>query len=709
MFDYNNVRKWAKVVLLMSVIVSALTGCGADGPVPPVAKTVPHEMTIHGDTRVDDYYWLNERDNPEVIAYLEAENAYLNVAMKDTEELQAELFAEMKGRIKKDDNSAPYEKDGYWYYTRYVLGGEYALHCRRAGTMTGPEEIMLDGNAMGADKGYFALRGVQVSPDTKQLVYGEDTTGRRFYTLRFMDLETGEVLSEQISHTTGNVVWANDNQTVFYTRQDRETLRWYQIWRHTVGSDPGGDTLVYEETDDTFDCSVSRAKSGRYIFITSDQTLTTETRVLEADNPTGEFRVFQERQQDIEYHVSHQGERFLILTNLHAKNFRLMECDLAETGLAKWREVVAHRDDVLLDDVDVFTNWLVFSERFGGLSHLRVVPMDGSDGHELDFGEPTWSVWTSLNPNMDTDALRFGYESLTTPETTFSYDMNQRTRTIIKQKEILGEFNATDYVAEYLHVPARDGVLVPVSLVYRKGFKPDGSAPLLLYAYGSYGSSMDVWFDSSRLSLLDRGFVYAVAHIRGGQEMGRHWYEDGKLLKKMNTFTDFIDCGQYLVDHKYTATDRMFGQGGSAGGLLVGVVANMAPDLWRGIYAAVPFVDVITTMLDDSIPLTTSEYDEWGNPNDKQFYDYMLSYSPYDQVSAQGYPAMLVTTGLNDSQVQYFEPAKWVAKLRALKTDNNPLLFKINMESGHGGKSGRFRRLEEKALGYAFFLDLAGK
>lgn len=705
----NNVREWTKVVLLMSVIVGALAGCGGDGPTPPVAKIVPYEMTIHGDTRVDNYYWLNQRENPEVIDYLKAENAYLTEVMKDTEDLQAELFAEMKGRIKKDDATAPYEKDGYWYYARYVLGGEYALYCRRAGAIDGPEKVMLDGNAMGADKGYFALRGVQVSPDTKQLAYGEDITGRRFYTLRFKDLQTGELSPEQITHTTGNVVWANDNQTVFYGKQDPETLRSHQVWRHTVGSDPAGDALVYEETDDTFECAVSRSKSGRYLFITSDQTLTTETRLLESDNPTGDFRVFQPRQRDVEYHVAHQGERFLVHTNLYAKNFRLMECGLQDTGLAKWQEVVAHRDDVLLEDVDVFTDWLVLSERFDGLSHLHVMPMDGSADHQLDFGEPTWSVWTSLNAMMNTNTLRFGYESLTTPETSYAYDMKTRQRTVIKQKEILGGFNAEDYVAEYLHVPARDGALVPVSLVYRKGFKPDGTAPLLLYSYGSYGYSMDAGFDSSRLSLLDRGFVYAIAHIRGGQEMGRHWYEDGKLLKKINTFTDFIDCGQYLVDQGYTSTSGMFAAGGSAGGLLVGAVANMAPDLWRGIFAAVPFVDVVTTMLDDTIPLTTGEYDEWGNPNEKLYYDYMLSYSPYDQVSAQAYPALLVTTGLHDSQVQYFEPAKWVAKLRAVKTDENPLLFKINMEAGHGGKSGRFRRLEERALSYAFFLDLAGK
>ncbi len=704
----NKSLNGVKVVLLMSVIVGAMGGCG-QGPVPPVAEIKPHEMTLHGDTRVDNYYWLNERENPDVIAYLEAENAYLDELMKDTVGRQQELLDEMKARIKKDDSSAPVEKDGYFYYTRYVLGGEYAVHCRRQGNMQAAEETLLDGNAMGQGDGYFALRGVTVSPDTKQLVYAVDKAGRRIYTLHFKDLATGEISSEEIHEATGNVAWANDNRTVFYTKQDPETLRSHQIWRHTLGTEASADVLVYEEKDDTFSCGVSRSKSGRYLFIESDQTLSTETRVLEADNPTGEFRVFQPRQRDVEYEVAHQGDRFLVRTNLHAQNFRLMECGLEQTWLASWREVVPHRADVLLEDVDVFDDWMVLSERFEGLSHLRIVPMDGGKDHQLDFGEPTWSTWTSANLTMNTDTLRFGYESLTTPRTTFAYDMKTRAKTIIKQKEVLGDFDAANYVAEYIHVPARDGVLVPVSLVYRKGFERDGTAPTLLYAYGSYGYSRDAGFDSNRLSLLDRGFVYAIAHIRGGQEMGRHWYEDGKLLKKKNTFTDFVDCGQYLVDQKYAAPDGLFAAGGSAGGLLMGVVVNLAPELWTGVLAAVPFVDVITTMLDETIPLTTGEYDEWGNPNEKVYYDYMLSYSPYDQVEAKDYPAMLVTTGLHDSQVQYFEPAKWVAKLRALKTDNNPLLFKTNMEAGHGGKSGRFRRLEETALSYAFFLDLAGR
>jgi len=696
-------------VLMVSVVLSAMSGCGGDAPVPPVARVEAHAMTIHGDTRVDNYYWLNQREDPEVLDYLRAENTYLAAMTKDTQERQNALFEEMKGRIKKDDSSAPYQKDGYWYYTRYVTGGEYGLHCRRLGTMTAVEEVMLDGNDMGRGLGYFALAGVRVSPDTKQLVYGVDTSGRRLYALHFKDLATGELADETIPGTTGNVAWANDNKILFYGRQDPETLRSYQIWRHELGTEATADVLVYEEEDETFSCYVSRAKSGRYLFVTMDQTLSSETRFLSADDPTGEFEVFQPRQKDVEYHVYHQDNRFLILTNLHAPNFRLMECTLDKTWLAQWREMIPHRTDVLLDDVEVFADWLVLSERFGGLSHLRVVAMDGSSDEQISFRDPTWASWVAYNPQLKTDQLRFGYESLTTPTTTFAYDMRTGEREVIKQDEVLGGFAAANYISEYLQVPARDGKLVPVSLVYRQGFEPDGTAPLLLYAYGSYGYSMNAGFDDTRLSLLDRGFVYAIAHIRGGQELGRQWYEDGKLLHKMNTFTDFIDCGEYLVAQQYTSRDRLFAAGGSAGGLLMGSVVNMAPDLWRGVYAAVPFVDVVTTMLDETIPLTTGEYDEWGNPHEKVYYDYMLSYSPYDQVTAQDYPALLVTTGLHDSQVQYFEPAKWVAKLRALKTDQNPLLFKINMEAGHGGKSGRFRRLEERALEFAFFLDLAGR
>ena len=697
-----------KKVMLAMATTLFFAGCGGDLPDPPVADVLPHEMTLHGDTRTDDYYWLRERENPEVIAYLEAENAYTEAVMAPQADFQQALFEEMKGRIKKDDSSAPYELRGYWYYTRFIEGGEYALHCRRAGTMKGAEQVLLDGNALAEGTEYFGLRGIDVSPDNRLGIYGIDTAGRRFYTLPIQNLETGEMLDDVIADVTGNTAWAMDNKTFFYGKQDPETLRSYQIWRHVLGTEAARDVLVYEEEDETFGCHVGRTKSDRYLLISSRQTLSSEYRLLEADDPTGEFRIFQPRQRDLEYSVEHHGDRFLIKTNLHAKNFRLMDCPEDKTWLASWREVIPHRQDVLLEDFEVFGDWLVLTERYDGLAHLKITNVHSGQSHELDFGEPTWSAWTDYNPQMDTDVLRFGYSSLTTPNSTYEYDMKKRERKLIKQQEVLGDFDSANYEAEYLHVEARDGTSVPVSLVYRKGTPKDGSAPLLLYGYGSYGYSMGAGFRMSLLSLLDRGFVFAIAHVRGGEEMGRQWYEDGKLLKKKNTFTDFIDCGKELVKRDYTANDRLFAMGGSAGGLLVGAIINMEPAMWKGVVAQVPFVDVVTTMLDDTIPLTTGEYDEWGNPNDKIYYDYMLSYSPYDNVTAQAYPAMLVTTGLNDSQVQYVEPAKWVAKLRAKKTDDNVLLLKTNMGAGHGGASGRFRRLEETALSYAFLCGLVG-
>jgi oligopeptidase B len=696
---------WLPVLLL-------LVGTPAVGqtPAPPVVRIAPHEMTIHGHTRVDNYYWLRERENPEVIAYLEAENAYTEAMLAGSVALRDTLLAEMKGRIKQDEATAPYELNGWWYSLRFVEGGEYPLWCRRQGGpggAEGPEEVMFDGNAMAVGHDYFSLGAVEVSPDSRLAVYGVDTVGRRFYTLRVKDLTTGSVLDDVIPDVTGNVTWALDNRTLFYARQDPATLRSWQIWRHELGAAVANDVLVFQEDDDTFECEVVRSKSDRYLMIGSSQTLSSEWRVLEADNPTGVFRVFQPRRRDLEYDIEHQGDRFLVHTNLDARNFRLMECPLDRTGEADWRDVVPHRDNVLLEKFDVFTDWLVLAERYDGLTHLRVLPAAGGPDHTLAFADPTWSVRSEANPEMDTDVLRYAYSSLTTPPSVYAFDLRGHGQSLLKRQEVLGGFDPANYEAEYLHVTARDGTLVPVSLVRRRGAPRDGSAPLLLYGYGSYGYSQDARFNSSALSLLDRGFTYAIAHVRGGQEMGRQWYEDGKLLKKMNTFTDFIDCGRALVDQRYTAPDRLFAMGGSAGGLLMGAVVNMAPELWRGVIAHVPFVDVVTTMLDDSIPLTTGEYDEWGNPNDKACYDTMLSYSPYDQVGRQAYPAMLVTTGLHDSQVQYFEPAKWVAKLRARKTDDNPLLLRINMDAGHGGRSGRFRGLEETAQGWAFLLDLA--
>lgn len=691
---------------LLSLILLLAGPAVAQLPAAPVARRQPHAMTIHGQTRVDEYYWLREREDPEVIAHLAAENAYAEAMLAGAAALRGELEAEMRGRIRQDDSTAPYELDGYWYRRRFVEGGEYPLWCRRAGGPQAPEEVMFDGNAMAAGTSYFSLAGVEVSPDTRLAAFAVDTTGRRFYTLRVKDLVRGVVLDDVIPDVTGESAWALDNRTLFYTRQDPQTLRTWQVWRHVLGTPVALDVLVYQEDDATFECSVARSKSGRYLLIASSQTLSDEVRILEADDPTGVFRVFQPRRRGLEYAVEHQGDRFLVRTNLEAVNFRLVECPLDRTGLEAWRDVVPHRPEVLLEDFEVFTDWLVLAERYEGLTHLRVLPGDGSAPHTLAFADPTWTVSGEANPEIDSDVFRYQYTSPTTPATVYAYDLRTRGQELLKRQEVLGGFDPANYVAEYLRVPARDGTLVPVSLVRRVTTPIDGTAPLLLYGYGSYGYSQGARFNANALSLLDRGFVYAIAHVRGGQEMGRQWYEDGKLLRKMNTFTDFIDCGRALVERRYTAPDRLFAMGGSAGGLLVGAVINLEPGLWRGAIAQVPFVDVVTTMLDASIPLTTGEYDEWGNPNDRAYYDYMLSYSPYDQVEAKDYPALLVTTGLHDSQVQYFEPAKWVAKLRALKTDANPLLLRTNMDAGHGGRSGRFRALEETALAYAFLLGL---
>lgn len=694
------------LLLAMFVVPSA-----AQPASPPVARIVPHELVAHGDKRIDNYYWLRERDDPAVLDYLKAENAYTEAMLAGSTALRDTLLAEMKGRVKKDDSSVPYELGGWRYYQRFVEGGEYPLWCRRAagkdGAPDGDEQVMFDGNAMAQGQGYFSLRVAEVSPDARLAVFGVDTTGRRFYTLRVKDLVTGRVLEDVIPDVTGSATWALDNATLFYSKQDPKTLRSWQVWRHALGTPAAQDVLVYQEDDETFECDIERSKSDRYLMIESSQTLSTEWRLLEADNPTGTFRVFQPRERDLEYSLDHQGDRFVVLANLGARNFRLMECPLDRTGKEHWRDIVPARDGVLLEGFDVFTDWLLVVERYEGLTHLRVMPRNRGEGHTLAFADPTWSVGSEINPVMDTDVLRYAYTSPTTPRTVYAFDMRTHKETLLKRQEVLGGFDPANYEAEYLHVTARDGTPVPVSLVHRKGLARDGKAPLLLYGYGSYGASSDARFNGNVISLLDRGFTFAIAHIRGGQEMGRGWYEDGKLLKKMNTFTDFIDCGRGLVERGYTSPDRLFAQGGSAGGLLMGAVVNLAPDLWRGVVAQVPFVDVVTTMLDESIPLTTGEYDEWGNPNDKAYYDYMLSYSPYDHVVAGKYPAMLVTTGLHDSQVQYWEPTKWVAKLRALKTDDNPLLLRINMDAGHGGRSGRFRALEETAVVYGFLLELA--
>lgn len=675
---------------------------------PPIAAKKPHELTIHGHTRVDEYFWLNDRENQEVIDYLNTENAYTKAMMADTDALQEKLYKEMRGRIKEDDSSVPYQDNGFWYYTRYEEGKEYPIHCRKKGSLDAAEEIMLNVNELAAGHDYISVAGLSVSDDNKWLTYGVDTVSRGLYTIHFKNLETGEVRPESIANCSPGVAWAADNKTMFFTKKDTRTLRTNQIFRHKLGEDVNSAKLIFIEEDETFNAGVYRSRSKQKIFIGSYQTVSTEYRMLDANDPDGEFVLIEPRQRDHEYSAVHFGEKLYIVTNWEAKNFRLMETPVSKPSRSNWKEVVAHREETLLEGVEIFRDHMVLEERTGGLAQLRIRQMSTGKEHYVDFGEAAYTVFVSTNKDFNTDILRYGYSSMTTPWSTFDYSMTTKERTLMKEQPVLGDFNKDNYATERIMAPARDGTLVPVSIVYRKGFKKDGNQPLLLYAYGSYGATMDAYFSSNNISLLDRGFVYAIAHIRGGEEMGRHWYEDGKLLKKKNTFTDFIDCGEHLVKEGYTSKGRLFAMGGSAGGLLMGAVVNMRPDLWQGVVAAVPFVDVVTTMLDESIPLTTGEYDEWGNPNVKEYYDYILSYSPYDNVEAKDYPNMLVTTGLHDSQVQYWEPAKWIARLRDRKTDDNLLLLHTNMEAGHGGASGRFEALKETALEFAFIFKLVG-
>jgi oligopeptidase B len=697
-------------VFVLAVMCGALLiSCAPTGPATPTAEKRPHELEQHGDVRVDDYYWLRERTNPEVLAYLEAENAYTSSMMAATEAFQEELFQELKNRVEPDDSTVPALDNGYYYYKRYEGDLEYPIHCRREGSVEAPEEIMLDVNQVAEGHEFCSVRGIVVSPDTRLMSWALDTVGRRKYTIHFKDLETGEALPDVIPDVTGRLAWANDNRTVFYTKQDPETLRAYQVYRHVLGTNPSEDVLVYEEADPTYSVWLWKTRSDRYIVVHSEQTLASEVRFLDADRPQGEFRVIAPRERGVEYSVDHVDERFIIRTNLEAENFRLMGAPVTNPERSSWREIISGRDDVFLQEAEVFRDFMVVTERSGGLSRLRVIPWSGGQEYEVEFDDPAYVTWVDENHEFDTRVLRYGYSSPNTPKTIYDLDLTTWERSLMKRENVRGGFNPANYTVERLMAPARDGVEIPISLVYQKGIEPNGSNPALLHAYGSYGSSSEARFRAAEVSLLDRGFIFALAHIRGGQEMGRWWYEDGKLLKKKNTFTDFIDCGQFLVDEGYTSPDRLFARGGSAGGLLVGAVSNMAPELFAGIIAHVPFVDVVTTMLDDDIPLTTGEFDEWGDPKQLEYYNYMLSYSPYDNVEAKDYPAMLVTTALEDSQVQYFEPAKWVAKLRTMKTDSNPLLFKTEMEAaGHGGVSGRFKKYHDTALEYAFMIGILG-
>ena len=684
---------------------------------PPLADIIPHQRTIHGDTVSDNYYWMIDYfktgpDSDRVINYLKAENAYLDAMMSGTKEFQEKLFHEMKARIKEKDESVPVYKNGYYYYSRSEEGQQYFKYCRKKETLEAAEEILLDVDEMAKGHPYYAVTGLKISEDNKLLAFGVDTVSRRQYTIYIKDLATGELYKESIPSTSGNLVWANDNETIFYTENNPVTLLTEKIRRHRLGTDPGGDDTVYEEKDNSNYIGVRKSKSGKFIFIVSSGTMSSEARFIDAGKPEAEFALFQPRLKDILYQVDHQNDKFYIITNWDAKNFRLLECPLDRTDRSHWREVIPHRNDVLLEDLEVFSDYLVITERKNGLLQLRIRslvpgPQFGQE-HYLDFGEPAYAASTGANPDYHSHTLRYGYTSLTTPNSTYDYTMDTKVKKLLKQQEVVGGYDPLGYTTERLYATAKDGAVIPISLVYRNGFKKDATAPLLLYAYGSYGHSMDASFSSTRLSLLDRGFVFAIAHIRGGQEMGRHWYEDGKMLKKINTFTDFIDCGEYLLAQQYTGRGHLYAQGGSAGGLLMGAVANMRADLWHGLVAQVPFVDVINTMLDESIPLTTNEYDEWGNPAKEEAYNYMKSYSPYENVEAKEYPNILVTTGLHDSQVQYFEPAKWVAKLRAMKTDQNILLLQTEMNYGHGGASGRFDYLKDIALVYAFLFTLEG-
>jgi oligopeptidase B len=675
---------------------------------PPVAKIVPHTLEKHGQVRTDNYYWLNDREDQEVIDYLNQENEYYQKMTAHTKELQENLFAEMKSRIKEDDSSVPYFYNGYFYITRFEKGKDYPIYSRKKGSLDAKEEIMFDCNEMAKGHSYFNLSGINVSEDNKYAAFGLDLVSRRQYTIQIKNLETGEILPVKIENTTGGSTWASDNKTLFYTRKDAQTLRSDKVYRHTLGTDIAKDALVFHEKDDTFYTFVYKEKSKKYLVIGSTSTLTSEYQILESNNPNGNFRLFQKRVRGLEYSISHYGDSFYVVTNKDkATNFKLMKTPESKTSMDNWSELIPHRKDVLLEGIDIFKDYLVVEERSNGLNKIQIRPWNAGESYYLPFESETYTAYTTTNVDFDTEILRFGYQSLTTPSSVMDFNMRTKEKKVLKEQEVLGgKFDKNNYVEERIWATAEDGTKLPISMVYRKGMKKDGKNPFLLYAYGSYGSTIDPTFSSTRLSLLDRGFIFAIAHVRGGEYLGREWYENGKLLKKKNTFTDFIDCSKYVIAQKYTSAKHLYAEGGSAGGLLMGAIVNMAPELYNGVIAQVPFVDVVTTMLDDTIPLTTGEYDEWGNPNDKEYYDYMLSYSPYDQVKAQDYPNMYVSTGLHDSQVQYWEPAKWVAKLRAVKTDKNVLYLDTNMEAGHGGASGRFEALKELAKEFAFLLDL---
>lgn len=677
---------------------------------PPIAERIPKKMEIHGDVRIDDYYWLNDRENPKVIDYLNAENAYYNSMTAHTKQFQEDLFEEMKSRIKEDDESVPYKKNGYYYITKYETGKQYPVYTRKKEKLEAEEEVIVDVNELAKGHDYYALTGLNVNRINTIAAFGIDTVSRRQYDIRFKNLENHELFPEVIKNTTGSTAWANDHKTVFYARKDPVTLRSDKIYKHVLGTDVKDDVLIYEEKDETFWTFVYKSKSTKFIIIGSYSTLSTEYSYLDADNPEGKFKVIQPRVRELEYSVAHYGSDFYILTNYEkARNFKLMKTPIGKTEKEYWTDVIPHREDTLLEDISIFKDFLVLEERYNGLNRIRIKKWDGRDDYYLPFEEETYSASVYNNPEFDTNVIRYSYNSLTTPNSVIDFNVDDHSKEIKKEQEVLGgSFVKENYKSERIWAETRDGKYVAISLVYNKSTKINKDTPLLLYGYGSYGSIVSDRFSSVRLSLLDRGFVYAIAHVRGGEYLGRFWYEDGKMFSKMNTFYDFIDAGKHLIAQKYTSASHLYAEGGSAGGLLVGAVININPEIFNGIIAAVPFVDVVTTMLDESIPLTTGEFDEWGNPKHKDSYHYMKSYSPYDNVKKHDYPHMLVTTGLHDSQVQYFEPAKWVAKLRVNKTDQNLLFLYTNMETGHGGASGRFDALKEVARDYCFLFDLEG-
>ena len=675
---------------------------------PPKAPKKQQLLEIHADKRIDNYFWLNQRDTPEVLSYLEAENEYFTHKTKHTEAFQKSLFEEMKSRIKQDDESVPYKYNGYWYFSRFQEGKEYPIYLRRADQPNAQEEVLFEVNEMAAGHKFYQFAEFSVSPDNKWASFSVDTRGRRMYSLFIKNLETGQVLPIEIKNTDGGSCWASDNQTIFYTKIDTQTLRSHKVYRHQLGQSSKQDVLVFHEKDETFNTGIFKSKSEQFLIIQSDSTLSSESWFLDAATPMANFKCFQPRERGLEYDIAHYGDYFYILNNADgATNFKLDKTPIGQTEKSYWQPVLAHQEQIRLEEIDIFKEYLVVTQRYNGLSQICIIRWDGSAEHYLPFDNETYMASTGLNLDFDTEILRYTYNSMTTPYSVIDYNMRTGAKEVKKQQQVLGgKFSEENYESRRLWVTAADGTQIPISIVYRKGIKCDGSNPLLLYGYGAYGITIEPSFSTTRLSLLDRGFIFAIAHIRGGEYLGRPWYEAGKLLHKKNTFTDFVDCAKYLIANQYTSPAHLYAMGGSAGGLLMGAVINQAPELFHGVVANVPFVDVVTTMLDDSIPLTTGEYDEWGNPHDKQYYDYMKSYSPYDNVCPQAYPNLLVLTGYHDSQVQYWEPAKWVAKLRELKTDDNLLLFYTDMSSGHSGASGRYESLKEIAREYAFLLHL---